>query len=293
MLLRCIDAPSVATPQSKSELDTLTAAINVTPTTNGRYNISELKEDALWLSKETEIDEVSALRLSLLQWQSRPAERLLQDGAPYEPHNQGLNRPDDSLKASFLLSTTSRSNLNYGRTTLDFDSQRTRQLELLKLYASESQYLLQTTEYLVAQGVSALVPTDSIHTLDPLSADRTVEEIGIRVLDSWKLRTGWSSKGKTWFDLAISYLERKLRVLRRDSGWSFIDGSNSDLEQQWSRTNVIETLSLLQIMLVIGSLSTVLAPSSFILDWFRFMDRAGYFQSLDIVCTLDLSPNRS
>ena len=42
-------------PQEKSKFESKTAPISVTPTPNGHYNLDEIKEDTLWLSKEAHI----------------------------------------------------------------------------------------------------------------------------------------------------------------------------------------------------------------------------------------------
>ena len=49
---------------TKSQFDHRTAAINITPDDSAPYNLTQIKEDALWLSTEGGIDEVVALRVS-------------------------------------------------------------------------------------------------------------------------------------------------------------------------------------------------------------------------------------
>jgi nuclear pore complex protein Nup188 len=116
-------ARSGPSSQSKAQFETLTSAIIVTPDDNRHYNISELKEDALWLSKEANIDEVAALRITMLEWQMRPITQLL-NGA--SERNQS-NEP--------------------------------RRKRLLRLHLSEELYLLKSSELLVREVVSR--PADS------------------------------------------------------------------------------------------------------------------------------------
>lgn len=66
-----------ASPQIKSKFDTTTAPINVSQPTDGSYDLQQMKDDALWTSKELGIDEVSALRCAIVEWQQRPADLLL------------------------------------------------------------------------------------------------------------------------------------------------------------------------------------------------------------------------
>ena len=60
--------PSAST-KSKSAFQTKTAAINATPISNGDYDIEQIKADAQWLSENSKIDEIGALRIVVLDWQ--------------------------------------------------------------------------------------------------------------------------------------------------------------------------------------------------------------------------------
>ena len=71
LLARPFHPFSFTQSNTKAAFETKTAAINVAPTSNCEYDINKIKEDALWLSKEAQIDEVSALRIIVLEYQSR------------------------------------------------------------------------------------------------------------------------------------------------------------------------------------------------------------------------------
>ena len=45
--------------EAKNRFETRTAPVNVTPSNNGGYNLDEIKEDTLWLSKQANISEDS------------------------------------------------------------------------------------------------------------------------------------------------------------------------------------------------------------------------------------------
>jgi hypothetical protein len=63
--------------QEKSKFESKTAPISVAPSPNAPYNLDEIKEDSLWLSKEAQISEYAALQLVAQEWQSRPVIQLL------------------------------------------------------------------------------------------------------------------------------------------------------------------------------------------------------------------------
>jgi nuclear pore complex protein Nup188 len=64
------------TNQTDSEFEARTSAINVTPITNGKYDISTIKEDTRWLSRNAKINLVAALRIIAIEFQDRSASHL-------------------------------------------------------------------------------------------------------------------------------------------------------------------------------------------------------------------------
>jgi len=56
--------------------ETKTAAINISPTSDRHYDLSQIKGDAIWLSSELDVDSFEALRIVLLEWQNRPYSHL-------------------------------------------------------------------------------------------------------------------------------------------------------------------------------------------------------------------------
>ncbi|KAK5239272.1 hypothetical protein LTR40_014674, partial [Exophiala xenobiotica] len=92
-------------PTSKTSFDTSSAGIR--PSADSLYDVDELKADALWLSKQVNVDELEAFRLAILEWQYRPESRLKEGfseaeiaslkaalGSDYiDKHLQGLRSP--------------------------------------------------------------------------------------------------------------------------------------------------------------------------------------------------------
>ena len=87
--------------QEKSKFESKTAPISVTPAQNHNYNLNEIKEYSLWLSKEAQISEYAALQLVAQEWQSRPTVQLL-SGLTEE---EALSVQDAAGLANFGAST--------------------------------------------------------------------------------------------------------------------------------------------------------------------------------------------
>ncbi|KAI5292308.1 hypothetical protein KEM52_006456 [Ascosphaera acerosa] len=71
--------PSASTDAAKSFESQLSTASRLTDAQKSRAGVdaSEVKSDALWLSKACGLDELSALRVVALEWQQRPVSELL------------------------------------------------------------------------------------------------------------------------------------------------------------------------------------------------------------------------
>ncbi|RMZ91690.1 hypothetical protein DV736_g1054, partial [Chaetothyriales sp. CBS 134916] len=124
-------------PQSRSAFDSSTAAISIIPSSSHQYDIDKIKEDALWLSAEANIDETEALRIAVLEWQYRP-EACLRAGfsdAELASLRDALG-PEDCES----LGLVPRSPLN--RSESAFDSVDDTRSRLLQLYLSEKVRLL-------------------------------------------------------------------------------------------------------------------------------------------------------
>lgn len=95
------DRPSEA---SKQELETRTAPIHVSTTKGSDQDVEQLKKDALWLTAQLDIDEISGLRFALLEWQERCADMVLGNLQP-EKSNEGKDTttPSDVVRHNRLL----------------------------------------------------------------------------------------------------------------------------------------------------------------------------------------------
>ncbi|SMY19517.1 unnamed protein product [Zymoseptoria tritici ST99CH_1A5] len=150
LLSAALDPFTKPTSRSAADFTTKTAPINVSPASNVNYNLDELKEDAQWLSKEVQIEELAALRMAIIEWQERPADQLLITAS---------NGPNPlSGPANLTSSVLTRDSFNFSasttaaaRPTLDFGKQDVRRARLLNVYLSETSHLLKLSADLVGR----------------------------------------------------------------------------------------------------------------------------------------------
>jgi nuclear pore complex protein Nup188 len=119
-------APSQSTKRS---YDAMTAQINAPKSLNNDYNLEQLKEDALWLSKDLKIDEVSALRCAIVEWRQRPADILL-------GKVQSGNNSQDLTQSYFGKSKASAGAVEE-KSGVDFEDTELRRQRLLKVCLEE------------------------------------------------------------------------------------------------------------------------------------------------------------
>ncbi|KAK8214724.1 hypothetical protein M8818_002304 [Zalaria obscura] len=122
--LTAFPAPS---PKSKTEFETKTAPIHVQPSSTGRYDINQVKQDAQWLSKEAGVEELAALRIVILEWQQRAAAQLLSEWSEEEK----LSLRDATISAGFGTTTSRDPSEIAGADLSEFNNDKQRHGRLL------------------------------------------------------------------------------------------------------------------------------------------------------------------
>jgi nuclear pore complex protein Nup188 len=138
-----------ASSQTKSLFDSKTAPINVSQPPDNDYNLQQLKDDSLWLSKELGIDELSALRCAIMEWQQRPADLLL-------GKVQSSNNTQDFTQSYFGKGTAApgASLDSDGKAGPDFEDVELRRQRLLKICLEERSAAIACSALLVSLAAS-------------------------------------------------------------------------------------------------------------------------------------------
>ena len=275
---------SAPSAQTKSTFDTKTSSVHVPPSGSPPYDIAQLKEDTLWLSKETKIDEVSALRIAVLEWQTRPAVQLLRSSLVDEiaPLANGVG--GSQLQASFsgaALSLFGKSSGIGVNAPAPCDATGPRRRRLLETYLSERRYILKTTEYTTfAASCKAQLgsPNDITN-----QASSWLEEVGTAIISTWKGDGLAQSKSKNFVG-EVEALRSRIESLKTGSGWSSDESQQEEIELAWARNQVLEMIHIMQILLIRLhlSLTNVITPD-LILPWYRLMNECGFYDSLQLV----------
>ena len=200
--------------QSKAVFETKTSAINVTPSSNTRYDIKEVKEDALWLSHEAKIDEVTALRIVLEECQDRPSAQLL--GRLSNDELASIQEAAGTSQASTALL------LDPDTIQEDFDSQKGRRQRILSTYLSERRNLLRCLNIVCQKTLySGPEASGDCKGKDPQVPESWMQRIGNKVV----LAMGSQDR---WIVEAISAIEITAGNLGSGSSWFKEDGGCQD-----------------------------------------------------------------
>lgn len=281
LLAKPFDAFAKATTQTKSDFETKTAAINVTPTTDGKYNIGEIKEDSLWLSKEADIDEISALRIVVEEWQTRSASRLLCSFTYEEASTLQAAMGDAS---DVQLNSTSKVLLSgagsLGTDPETFGTQESRRLRILSTYLSERTYILRCAEILVQR----CIYSEHIvrQGLAPTKVDETpwVETVAKDLGESMHL----SGREAHRFSVdCIKGLRACIERLLQGSGWFKQEGGREDVELEFIRTQIAEAIHILELIFQAIDTSGCIPSATTVLQWYQLLSEYGYLDQYQAV----------
>jgi nuclear pore complex protein Nup188 len=289
LLARPFNPYSFTSAQSKTAFETKTAAINVTPTTKKGYDINEIKEDALWLSKEAEIDEISALRITVLEYQSRGSAQILSDFSDEEAVS--LQQAAGDVNAEFSTAIP-RAMLSSGKPA-PFESRESRRVRTLQLYLQECRCLLKCAGYFVQvafskddndffEGIlqSVLKIKGKRNGKEKYNEDLLELRVG-EALAGTLVEAGTSAH-KLLLD-SIKSLKAGFERLQRGSGWFREEAGHEALEMDWLNNKLVENLHIMEIIFRLVDRPAHVPSAEAVLAWFRFVSSYGFFDRLETV----------
>ena len=278
--LRPQTAPSAA---SRSRFDNETSAINVTPNGNGKYNLQQIKDDTLWLSQAASVDELCALRMIVLEWQSRSSARLLHDHEAEElPAFSGSMR----LKSSLLLSRIRAPPKSAKTVREQFESEVARRDRILNTYLSERRFKAKTLGHVLFRTLCEKAPPVDATSgnEDAKIYDRWswVERAGTRILEAWSIVTDKPVEANKWFLDVVSLIAEDIDAIAAGSKIEVDDAVKEELEMRWVETQATEILHLMHIAFIVAQSSQTLWTSECLSAWFKLMDQVSFFGSLEL-----------
>ena len=282
-----LDPFATSSAKSKSAFQTKTAAINVTPAPDGDYNIEQIKADTQWLSENSKIDEISALRIVVLDWQQSPFDSYASYFASGQQNEAGSNK---SLASSIAYPYPDLDNEGWlpalkpsANFAVSNDLRHSRQSYL---FENEKSYILRVAIVLMSVALSSNVFS---------SAADSINQPGIVArLPDWLLKTAteilneniYGSIHNTGYQATIKLMEAfksRLKRLIEGNNLPFHDKEHSQLASKWRMQKVTDLLDIIQLIIAHLELAEDIPTANLVDTWFKICCDYEFFSSNIVV----------
>ncbi|KAI0002741.1 nucleoporin subcomplex protein binding to Pom34-domain-containing protein [Xylariaceae sp. FL0662B] len=262
-----------------------TAAIQVTPAPNDKYDINVIKEDALWLSRNARIHEVAALRLVVVEFQSRSQSQLAgplsnQDVANLREAAGAVNTQSTNILPGISIAST----LDASEIQADFDKPQSRRRRIFQTYLAERRYYAAAHDYIFTLMLQERLPTSPL-----TDASRTIRK---SFLEAYGMSPKQPEKSpadtptKTFHALVSQYLNLVRECAERsqvgiDTILEDEDLLTQEIQAQWIQTSLAEALHRLVVVFQLLDLSgDVFVSSQLAQQWFSLVNAFGFLDQL-------------
>ncbi|OAA71353.1 Nucleoporin [Cordyceps fumosorosea ARSEF 2679] len=256
---------------SGKDFETKTAPINVTSASTQKLDIQVLKDDAKWLSKNAKTNLVAALRIVIVEHQSRPSRHLVGPLSSQDATNlheaAGLK---DGQSASFLSDLGSAAALDTDELSAEFEKQDSRRTRLFETLLSERRHFMMAIDHVNSIKLYGRLPisaqnNDDIGELFKLNTRSTKEQIEALLPAYFRVLTDCTGR-----------IESGLLSTTDDALLS-----NEKTEIEWLRTLFTEIVHALSVIFqLVDSLGDDFAPPSSVTQWFSLMEMYNFFDSV-------------
>jgi len=255
----------------------------VTPSSTARYDIKEIKDDSLWLSRVATLDELSALRLVLEECQFRASAQLLGQFSEEELVSIGDAAGNSQYSNSVPLSLLVQG-LDPEAIQQQFVRQDSRRQRILRTYFSERRYLLKASERLLDAAF-----TYQARLLNATEAGKGKGKAA-ELEPSWQVEYGQALVIQHTADdpspaviRCIQGIGAILQKLQDGSGWSDTDGERGDIEIEWIRNQFAEATHGMEYLWRYITYDMDVPSGRVVLEWFRLQQSFGFFNSYESV----------
>lgn len=274
---------SPVSSQTTSDFNAKTASVSAD--SQKCANIAEIKADALWLGKKCDINELSALRIVIIEWQNRPASQLLSNFSAEE-----ITSLQDAVGIGGATPVTShagianvlrkhRGDLNPRPAGLSEEDNR--HLMIWLTYLSERQNILSAARRLLCTALKFVAPgcvrgDPVVIRLPNPTPLESLAQSTYNVND--ELREITLEKVISIQD-CVDAVAKRMQSLPSGSQF-FSDKVDLDIENAWITYHLEELLQIMQIMYLAAQTTHDLVPETTVLAWLRLMRDYNYLEGL-------------
>ncbi|KKA26770.1 hypothetical protein TD95_001699 [Thielaviopsis punctulata] len=168
-VIDCMKMPSLGfsppDEATRADYNARTAAINIAPGANSRFNLEEIMADATWLSSNARINLEAALRVVVVEWQSRPASQLTGPLSAQEIMNlQDASGGADMLSNTITATLRAQESIDTEELASSFEQKEARRRRIFKTFLSERRHYALTLDFMHTNIFYGLLPYWGIAT---------------------------------------------------------------------------------------------------------------------------------
>ncbi|KAK3944276.1 nucleoporin subcomplex protein binding to Pom34-domain-containing protein [Diplogelasinospora grovesii] len=261
------------TAQSNAAFEAKIAGKNGSQTPSEGYDTNEIKKDAQWLSKSVNIDEIAALRIVVVEFQSRAQSHLTgplstQDVVNVQEAAGVSDAQASSISALLNVATVTDAEATWS----DFEQEPRRRQRLLATYLSERRCFLSSADALL---------TFVLHNTAPGPVAVLRQSVAKSAFDHDD-----NNPEVTEFEkLLPRYMELLADCINRSqTGPTAVDQQllTEQLEVDWFRTCLTEAIHAMALIFQILDLSQgIFTTSDVVAQWFKFLDAYQFLDTLN------------
>ncbi|PVH93740.1 hypothetical protein DM02DRAFT_695219 [Periconia macrospinosa] len=269
--------------QEKNRFETSTAPVNVTPSSHGGYNLDQIKEDSLWLSKLANISEYQALRLVVQEWQTRPTTQLLSGLTEEEILSVQEAAGFSNMGASTLILDASVMRNPSTQTDAHFDSSDQRRLRIIDAYFSTRASILRISQLLLTWGSARDLRNNPIYPSDYRVCDDWLEQMGQAIAVKQNQKEANTSTAAA-LDKSIRAIKVRLNAMDKGFNWDISDSILEAASARWLQGQTTELLHLLHISLVHAYFTSKgYIPAATVEAWFDTVADVGFLREFPVL----------
>ncbi|KAL7784232.1 nucleoporin subcomplex protein binding to Pom34 domain-containing protein [Trichoderma afarasin] len=261
--------PDEATNKS---FETKIAPINVTSASTDRYDINQFKDDAKWLSNNAKVNLVAALRVVIIEYQSRSSSHLL---GPLSSHDAANLQEAAGLQngqgAAFLSDLGASAALDADEISAEFDKPEARRRRLFDTFLTERRFFIMAADYATSIKLYRRLPIFA-------PGDNKIADL-YKLKMSSQPRDEMEAMLPAYLDVVSSCMSGIEAGMR-----AFTDEAlllNDEVELEWLRSLLTEIVHSLSVVLqLVDCYGSDFPPSSAINQWFSLMEIYGFFDSI-------------
>lgn len=276
LLSRPFDAFQSPSAQTKASFEQKTSAINVTPSAKPRYNLKQIKEDALWLSEAVSVDEVSALRVAVVECQNRTSAQLL---SPFsEEESAGIREAAGNTKYSSAIPLSLLSQaVDVEETKAAFETQNARRRRILSTYLLERNSFLATYNNLLQSTRSFQArDTNGGNSKQPAVPATWLETLGLDLLKQIGAENTILHRSFDSIKQCVQSFEQGCKCFPDEA-------EKEDVELQWARGHLTQIVHTMEIAFDTIVSSRYVSSSKAVLEWLQLATSYNFFNTLETV----------